>query len=99
RAGCDEDRPAGIRFAQKWIAGADQTPIGVEIDVHDVHPGIRGDVPERGKWSKDAGVADQDVEPAPALVERGAKPVELLAISQVQRQERGRAAFLTDLVV
>src|SRR5690606_41613817 len=53
----------------------------------------------RGKWSKDAGVADQDVEPAPALVERGAQPVELLAISQVQRQERCRAAFLTDLVV
>ena len=47
---------------------------------------------ERRERAEHAGIADQDVELAVALVERGAEPVDAVVVLQVERHERRRAA-------
>jgi hypothetical protein len=48
---------------------------------------------------EDAGVADQDVELLPALIDRGPERVDLVEPFEVQGEERGAAASPADLVV
>ena len=49
--------------------------------------------------AEDAGIADEDVEPAPTLVEGGAETVEGLVIVEVDRNERGADAHRANRVV
>ena len=48
---------------------------------------------------EDAGVADQDVELAEALIERGSESIDGLAVGELERNERGFAARGPDRVV
>ncbi len=52
-----------------------------------------------GKRAEHCGVADEDVEPAEALVDAAAELVDELAVAQVERHQRCLAAELADLVV
>src|SRR6266702_3117510 len=54
---------------------------------------------ERRKRAKHASVADQNVEPLIALVERGVKPRDALVVLEVKRNKRGGAAGRADRVV
>ena len=47
---------------------------------------------ERGERPENAGIADQDVEPAEALVQRKPEPVDALVVLEVERDQRGGAA-------
>ena len=52
----------------------------------------------RGRTA-DAGIADENVELAVALMQRRAEPRDALEIGEVERHQRGAAATFTDLVV
>ena len=54
---------------------------------------------ERRGGAGDAGIADEDVEPAVALVQRGAEPGDAVEIGEVERHQRCAAAVFADLVV
>ena len=54
---------------------------------------------QRRDLAEKAGIAEQDVELAPALVDRGAEPVEGVVILEVERHERRGRAGGADLVV
>ena len=54
---------------------------------------------ERRQRPEDAGIADQHVEPAVALVEREREPRDAVAVLHVERHQRGGAAGGLDLVV
>ena len=54
---------------------------------------------QRRQRPQDAGVADQDVELPPALVDGGPKRVDLVAVLEVEGEQRGVAAEVADLVV
>ena len=54
---------------------------------------------ERRGRAGDAGIADEDVEFAVALMQRGAKPGAAVEIAEVERHQGRAAAVLTDLVV
>ena len=54
---------------------------------------------ERCDGAEHAGIAHQNVEPAPALVDRGAEPVDGLEIRDVAGHERRLAAFAPNGVV
>src|SRR3984957_6999867 len=47
----------------------------------------------------DAGIADENIELATAVVQRRAKPCDAVGVGQVERHQRGAAAVLSDLVV
>ncbi len=49
-------------------------------------------MPERHQLAEHAGIADEHVEPAPALVDRGAEAVDGVVVAQVEGDEGGRAA-------
>ncbi len=66
-SGRDEDRAASIRSAKQRIARPDKPPVGGEIGLDDIGPDVVGHMPERRQVAEHAGVADQDVELAPAL--------------------------------
>src|SRR4029077_8417632 len=78
---------------------ADQLKISSDVDRHHVVPRLQLDMPERRGGTGDAGIADQDVELAVALVQRGAKPRDAVEIGEAERHQRGAAAVLPDLVV
>src|SRR3546814_15323161 len=69
-AGGDEDGAAGLGAAQQRVEAADQAVVGGHVHVHDLLPDLRLDMPDRSQRPEDAGVADQDVELAEALVDR-----------------------------
>ena len=54
---------------------------------------------QRRHRAQHAGIAEERIEPAPALEDRGAEPVERVEILEVQRHQRGLAARLADFVV
>ncbi len=54
---------------------------------------------ERRRRTGDAGIADENVDLAVALVQRGAKPGDAVIVSEIQRHQRGGAAVFADLVV
>ena len=54
---------------------------------------------ERRGGAGDAGIADENVELAVALVQRRAEPGDAVEIGEVERHQRGAAAVLADLVV
>src|SRR6187455_2033479 len=56
-------------------------------------------MPERRGGTGDAGIADENVELAVALMQRGAEPRDAVEIGEVERHQRGAAAVLADLVV
>src|SRR5690606_17348442 len=55
--------------------------------------------PQWRQRPKDAGIADQDVELAPALVQGGAERIELVAVAKIELEQRRRAADFPHLVV
>ena len=95
----DEHRAAGRRCAQQRIHGADQLPIGGDVDRDQIVPVLRFDMAERRQRPEDAGIADQHVEAAVALVERQRQAGDAVAILDVERHQRGAAAGRLDLVV
>ena len=54
---------------------------------------------DRAHGAEQSGVADNDVEPAEALIEGGAELVDLVHIGQIQRRQGGLAAGCADCVV
>ena len=54
---------------------------------------------ERRGGAGDAGIADENVELAVALMQRRAKPGDAVEIGEIERHQGGAAAVLTDLVV
>ena len=54
---------------------------------------------QRRYGAKDAGVADEDVELAPALVDSGSEGVDLLTVGEVQLDECGGAAEGANFIV
>jgi len=49
--------------------------------------------------TKHAGIAHQDIQPAPTLVKRGAQAVESGIVGEIERRQRRLAAHFADLVV
>src|SRR5258706_10826575 len=56
-------------------------------------------MPERRGGACSAGIADEDVELAMALMQRRAKPGDAVEVGEVERHQRRAAAVLSDLVV
>ena len=56
-------------------------------------------MPERRGGTGDAGIADENVELAVALMQRCAEPRDAVEIGEVERHQRGAAAVFADLVV
>ena len=54
---------------------------------------------ERRGGAGDAGIADENVDLAVALMQRRAEPGDAVEIGEVERHQRGAAAVLADLVV
>ena len=54
---------------------------------------------ERRGGAGDAGIADENVELAVALMQRRAEPRDAVEIGEVERHQRGAAAVFADLVV
>ena len=54
---------------------------------------------ERRGGAGDAGIADENVELAVALMQRSPEPGDAVEIGEVERHQRGAAAVLADLVV
>ena len=98
-AGSDEYRAPSVGALQQRIERADQAPVGGQVDLDHRAPGILGDVMQRRQRPEDAGVADENVELAPALVERWAELVDFVALADVEFEERCLAAKSADLVV
>ncbi len=99
RAGGDEHRAPCFGALQQRIERADQPPVGRQVDVDHRVPGILGHVVQRRQRPEDAGVADEDVELAPALEQRRPELIDLVALGEVELQQRRLAAALADLVV
>ena len=90
---------AGVGALEQRIERADQAPVGRKIDVDDGRPGVLRHVVQGREGPEDAGAGDENVELAPALVERRPQLVDLLALAQVELEQRGLAAVGADLVV
>ena len=99
RARCDEDRTAGIGCAQQRIEGADEAVIGRHVDGHHLVPDRLVDMGDRREFAEHARIAEQDIELAPALVDRGAEPVDRVEILDVHRHQCGRRSLGANLVV
>src|ERR1700694_4604952 len=56
-------------------------------------------MPERRGGAGDAGIADEDVELAVALVQRRAKPGDAVEVGEVERHQGRAAALFPNLVV
>src|SRR5262245_54126626 len=54
---------------------------------------------ERGQRPKNAGIADQHIEPSETLVQGRAEPVDALVVLEVERYQGGRAAERLDRIV
>ena len=75
-------------MAQQRVEGADQPPVGGDIDGEDLIPLFRLDVMERRQRPKRAGGADQDVKTPPAPVQGLAEPVDRGQVAEIARDER-----------
>jgi len=84
---------------QQRVHRPDQPPIGGQVEADDLAPQRRVDMAERREHAELAGIADQDVEPAIALVKRGGQLIDLDEIAQVEGHQRRAAAGGTDPVV
>ena len=91
-------RPASLSRKQR-IERADQPPVRGDIHRHHLVPDFWRDMAERRELPEHAGIGDQDVELLPALEDRRAKPVDRLVVSEVEGNQRRRAAELADGVV
>ena len=60
---------------------------------------LRGNMGEGRQAPEDPGVADQNIELAEALIERGSQSIDRLAVGELERDERGFAARSPDRVV
>src|SRR5882672_6422977 len=56
-------------------------------------------MPERRRGAGDAGIADENVELAMALMQGRTEPRDAVEVGQIERDQRGAAAVLADLVV
>src|ERR1700757_5120650 len=54
---------------------------------------------ERGKWSENASISDQNVEATIALMESAAEPVDSVEVLQIERHQRRGTTNVTDFVV
>ena len=89
----------GVGLPQQRVEGADQPPGGVDVHRHRLLEDLRLDVADRCEDAEQAGIGDEDVELAPALVDRAAEPVDAAHVGEVERHEGRRAARRLDLVV
>ena len=95
-----ENRAARVGGPQQRIERANEPPIGGDVDRECVVPLVRFDMAEGGYRPQRAGVADENIELAPAREDRRAEPVERVEILDVARhQGRGRSAFRADRIV
>ncbi len=85
-------RPAGVE-------AADQPPVGGEIDRHHLVPFCRLDVGDRRQRAEHPGIGDQDVEPAMALEDHAAQPVDGVEIGEIEGRQRRFAAGRAHRVV
>jgi len=72
RAAGDEQHPARIGQAQQGIKRTDQAPIGGDIDLHHFLEGLGLQMRQRRQLPQHPGIAQEGVQPAPALEDRGA---------------------------
>ena len=56
-------------------------------------------MPERRRRAGDAGIADENVELAVALMQRRAEPCDAVEVGEIERHQGRAAAVLSDLVV
>ena len=98
-AGGDEQRAARIGGAQQRIEGADQPPVRGDVHVEEFLEQFRLEMRQRRHRAEHTGIAEKGVEPAPALIDRGAEAIERCEIFQIERNERGAAAGFLDFVV
>ncbi len=99
RAGGEENRAAGVRGPQERIEGSDQPPIGGDVERHHRVPGALVDLMDRRDRAEQAGIADEHVELAEALVERRPQPIESVEVLQIEGYERRARTGGADLVV
>lgn len=92
-------RTAGIRFQQQRLHRADQPPGGGDVDVHDPFEDLRLDMANRGNHAENAGIGDQNIELAPALVDIGAQRIDGFHVGEIEGNQRRRAANGLDGVV
>jgi hypothetical protein len=97
--GCDEDRAPGRGGAQQRVHRPDQPPVRGQIEVHYLGPDRRVDMAERREGAELGRIADEDVEPAPAVEEGRGQFVDLDEIAQVDGDEGGTAAGGANRVV
>ena len=97
--GSYEDRPAVIGAPEQRIERTDEPPIGGHIDRHDFIPGLGLDMAERRQLAEHAGIADQDVEPAPAFMDGRSQSVEGRVIRDIRRHQSGGATHRLDFIV
>ena len=84
---------------QQRVHDADQPPIGGQVEIEDFPPQPRIDMAHRREGAELAGIGDEDVEPAIALVERRRQIVDLGEVAQIERHQRRSAAGGADPVV
>src|SRR5690554_3535689 len=94
-----DDRTAGVRQAQQRVQRTDQAPCRRDVDVHDPLEDLCLDMAERRYDAKYPSIGHENIELAPALVDRSAKAVDAGHVGEVQWHQRGLSAGLLDLVV
>src|SRR6185437_14847705 len=75
-----ENHAARIRAAKQGVERADEPPIGGEIGRDHAFPMLRRDMGEGREATENGGVADEDVEPAEALIKGRAERVDAFAV-------------------
>src|SRR5207248_4466307 len=91
RRGNEHGAP-GVGFPKQRLHAADQLEVRGDVDGNYVGPRLQIDVAERRGGAGDAGITDEDVELAVALMQRGAKPGDAVEIAEVERHQRRAAA-------
>ena len=99
RARGHEDRAARVGGAQQRVERADEAVVGGHVDRHHLVPDRLVDMGDGRELAEDARIADEDVELAPALVDRRAEPVEGIEILEVEGTSVAAAPSAPDLVV
>ncbi len=99
QAARDKDRAARGRGAQQRVHRPDEPPIGRQVEPDDLAPQRRVDMAGRRKDAEFGGIADEDVEPSVALIERRRELVDPIELAQVEGHQRGAATGGADRVV
>ena len=104
RARRQHDGAAGVGQPQQRIDRADQPPGRGDVDGHHLLEDFRLDMADRRDDAEHAGIGDEYVELAPALVDGAAQPVDAGHVGEVERHQRrlalaGPGALGLDLVV